>query len=191
MSARSIKGWSRRILLIVLVSNGVAAESSVPTAREARVMALNPVADAYVTAGWPSMNFGDQFVLNAYGEDDKISYIRFDLSALEGREVQSARLRFHVRNPTHDVVEVREVGVVPWDEDRITYLNRPEVRELLVSLETADVRDWHEVDLTATICAHSGEVYTIALINTGFDPMGIDSRENRDAMPVLEVTLAP
>ncbi|MCZ3388533.1 MAG: Ig-like domain-containing protein [Actinomycetia bacterium] len=88
-------------------------------------VSLTPTADAYVSSGASSSNFGTQTSLMVDGSPDVKSYLKFDLSSVAGRTIQSASLSVPVT--TSGSVGTQSVRLTvkdTWTEAGITYANR-------------------------------------------------------------------
>jgi hypothetical protein len=128
---------------------------------------LAPAGDAYLAYGQPTTNFnsgfnrGSLFVgANVANADQLRSVLKFDLSALAGYPVQSARLYVYVdsRTGAPDAHELRAYEVTkPWAEGTVTW-NAPwatpggdyvEPAAAATPLSPAGVGHWVTLDVTA------------------------------------------
>jgi hypothetical protein len=149
-----------------------------------------PVADAFVDATTPTVNYGTNAQLVVDASPLREVFLRFDLLALSA-PVQSARLRLHVSNATSSESPaggtVAPVGETAWTETGITYSTRPTSWGATAGTFGAVARNtWVEVGVTNAVSA--GGVVTLGVRTTNTDGAYYDSRQAGANAPQLVVT---
>lgn len=163
-------------------ADGPAADGpSAPDALDAPCTPLvfDAVADAYVDAGEPSRNFGDDNVVDI--DSDQPGYLRFVVSGVSG-PVTGALLRIDVKSSTNDGPEIYTTST-SWEESSITWDNRPAPEGApLRDLDAVDT-GWQELDLGAALSG-DGEI-TFVLVPTSSDGLTFSSRETSTGPQLL------
>ncbi len=130
-------------------------------------MKIYPSDDAFVRSRHSSTNYGERADLRAgyntnYGTDR--SYLKFDLSSLQGDTINSAVFSidtvFYQNNPTINLYSVSNNN---WDESTITWSNKPSYDSLIDS-ETISSPDRIEFDVTSGI---EGNEFSFVMIEQG------------------------
>ncbi len=134
-------GMYRLSARLIRADGTLEIESSAPLehlGRRGRVI-LHPVADSYVSHRYPTQNKGTASVLLVDGGDRKMgdrdhamAYLRFRLD-VPGTPVKAVFRIHNAGNPSGDGGRVCLVDA-PWEEDQITYENRPKPGRELVRL---------------------------------------------------------
>lgn len=173
-----------------------------PTYTINQVHTLNSTADAYVSGGDRTANFGSQQSLfaktspNAKYQRD--IYLKFDIRDVDP-DVKDAKLRiFGGLNSTVD--QNVDLGVyhapnAKWDQSTIHYANRPATNTKALNWITVsnDTQRWYEIDLTAFIAgerARGRTIVTLVLRNLEASSAVtiFNSREAANNKPELVVT---
>lgn len=152
--------------------------------RAAKIRALKPQADTYVSAAQPGRNFGTAAVLRADAAPQATTYLRFRDPILS-RNVVSVTLLVHAHGDSRMGFEVRRVPHDDWRESRLTYATAPRPSLRYASSTPVRQGSWSIVDVTSF--ASDGDD-TITLAITTRSPRGVAfrSRESRQR-PMLVV----
>lgn len=142
---------------------------------------LNPNADAFVRSTAPTTNFGTAANLKNDLSPDEISYIRFNLSTLAGKNIKSAKLILTVSDPTNSILSLRNADDSDWSEAGITYSKRPPFVNTVTSFnaKTKDVKV--SLDVTARVSNKKGTRATFGIKSTADDSGAFYSRNALDA----------
>src|SRR5438128_8582228 len=89
-------------------------------------LTFSSTADTYVDSGSATKNFNSSVILRAAASPTRISYLRFAVSGVSGRQVQHARLRLGVSAGGPGGTAHR-ISNNTWSETAITYSTRPAV----------------------------------------------------------------
>ncbi len=112
-------------------------------------LAFTPVADTYVDASAPSSSFGSSSSMYDDASPTKQSFLRFNLSGLEGRPVLDARLRLNNKDSSPQGGRVWSISSNSWAEG-VTWSSRPAIDgPLLGAFGAVQSGTWYEVDLGA------------------------------------------
>ncbi len=141
-------------------------------------------ADAYVDSSQPGANFATA-LLRTDAQPVLTSYLKFNLTNV-GTKVKSAKLRVMPVTDSSTGADVRSVVGTTWQENTLTYANRPPVGAVAASSGRAVRNAWQEIDVTSLV-RHDGPV---SLAMTTTDKKGLDygNRENPSMAPRLIVT---
>jgi len=157
----------------------VNASTGVPT------QTFTPVADARVSAGSPGSNYGTDSALRAK-VDAYTSYLRFDVSALAGVGVVSAKLRLQVTDASSNGGTAYAVGS-SWTETGITWSTAPAIASgPLGSAGAVAAGQWAEYDVTAAV--PSGGSVSFAIASPSTDSVYFSSREGANAPQLVVQT---
>jgi hypothetical protein len=149
---------------------------------------LTPTADASLESDSPNNNFGKDNTLWVDGSPVRITYIRFNLDSLAGKQIKSAKLELSVNNYTKATQTLKLVDNTSWAESTITYNNRPlESGTVLGTLNGGNAGDTKSIDLTSIIAQKAGGAITISISQTATDGIGYNSKESSKG-PRLIVT---
>lgn len=141
---------------------------------------LTATADAYVSSGATSSNFGTQTSLMVDGSPDIKSYLKFDLSSVAGRTIQSASLSVPVTTSgSTGTQSVRLTLKDTWTETGITYSNRVGLDTTVGTLRPTVAATTYAVPLSsAALQAKVGGVLSLGMSSTSGDDVVYGSRES-------------
>ena len=77
-------------------------------------------ADTYVNASVPASNFGTSSILRTYSSPEQRSYLRFNISGVNGRTVTRAQLRLYANGSSTAGYRVVRVDLSRDDSARVT-----------------------------------------------------------------------
>jgi hypothetical protein len=145
-----------------------------------------PIADASVAANTPDTNFGSADILEVDGRAEKISYLRFDVNGIT-ESVQSARIVLNVVDESPFGGTVHLMSNTSWNEDTVTYNNRPAVDgSALDSLGPVSVGNVVVLDVTDAVTGNG--IYNFAIASDNSDGADYYSSENLNGSPKLLIT---
>ena len=117
--------------------------------------------------------------------------LKFSISGLGGRQVQSARLRLYAVDPSGSGGGFHRLANTAWTEGTVTWNNAPAAdATALASLGAVQVGAWYEVNVTALVTGDGA----VALRVTSGSSNGADYSSTEGAAgfaPQLVVTVAP
>ncbi len=149
------------------------------------VLQFTPIADAAVDGQLPADNFGLQPHLAVDGSPAKESYLKFDLSGLDG-PVSVATLRLYVTNDSEQGGSIARMTGTGWSETTVTYKDRPAIDgPILSTLERVDEGRWYEFDVTAAVTGNG--IVSLGLMSKHDNGVSYASRENAAFAPQLVV----
>src|SRR5438093_10491784 len=88
-------------------------------------LTFSSTADTYVDSGSATTNFNSSTILRADASAVRITYLRFAVSGVSGRQVQHARLRLGVNTASPAGGTVHLITNNTWNEATVTYNTRP------------------------------------------------------------------
>ncbi|WP_168432944.1 CBM96 family carbohydrate-binding protein [Pontiella sulfatireligans] len=174
--AEDYEGLASTNTLIMTVSSLSSGSFSLPPVEDATVRGLNPT-DNYGT--------GRTVGIQDHSSKQRIAYLKFDLSQISGDQMTNAFLRLKVTDPDTSMVQaVWSVSDDSWQEDVITYSNRPPVISCAsgAPVPVPDLGWWVELNITDYVQAEwSGDqVLSLAVVaSNGFQ----SAYHSKDDMP--------
>ena len=122
-------------------------------------MTLAAVSDAHVRSGSHALtNFGSDVELDlkksASDTDDFNREIYLKFSITDVQNIASAKLRIYGSDggaPETVITEARAVTNTSWNEDNLTWANKPAAGEILSSQTLQGTDSWHEFDVTSYV----------------------------------------
>jgi len=186
-------GGSFDVSLVATNAQGADAEIGV-----AAVQVLPPlpsttftaIADARVSSGSPTQNYGDNSTVRARlaSSTTDQSYLRFQVTGLGGQNVVGATLRLFVTDPSVDGGQVT-VAQGGWDEETVTWQNAPGIGSLVLDAVGYAFPDtWVEFDVSELVTGDG--TYDLGLSNSDSNSAIYSSREGAHP-PELVVFTAP
>ncbi|VGO19353.1 CBM96 family carbohydrate-binding protein [Pontiella sulfatireligans] len=161
----------------------------VETSVDAGTIPFVPTADSYVQDTAPNTNYGDadfiKLITPANYTYTRHGYMKFNVDV--PGNITSATLELHNSGGTHN----KQVGVysmtdVSWEEDLITWSNRPPIDGVQLDFDDVDSGEWAAFDVSAAVVSNGW--VSFGLIRGVVDTQrGIDSRESAYP-PVLKVS---
>ncbi|MCB8976245.1 MAG: DNRLRE domain-containing protein [Ardenticatenaceae bacterium] len=143
------------------------------------------VDDAMTLSSRPTLNYGSSTTLGTDASPDIRSYLKFNVSGLDGA-VASATLRVFV-NSGNAPFEVAQVSSTSWSESSITYSNAPTIGSVINSAGSVS-SGWIEIDVTSAI---SGDgTFSLALLSSSSVRNLFSSTEGVNG-PQLVIVTAP
>lgn len=154
---------------------------------------LVAIEDSYVKSSSPSNNYGTDDALEvdaSSGKPTKISYLKFDLINVSAPNITKATLFIHSKDvsgaDSPDTQSVR-TSTSSWSENSITYNTRPPLGEELATLSNTARNTWVALDITSSVLANAGQIYSVGIDSAESNGLDLDSRETSNA-PYIRVT---
>ena len=163
---------------------GTSEQDSGGSGNEPTTLALDAIADTYVSEDAPSSNYGTRGKLKTDQNPDERIYVKFRVDGIVGTVTQ-ARLRLYVTNGSSSGPAVHSASP-DWLENTLTWDSQSGPGTLLANGGSVSSGGWAEYDVTAQSIG-DGEV-AFALIPTSSDGCDFESREGGAAPQlVLEI----
>jgi len=157
----------------------------------AATITLSPVADSYVRADQPTVNFGTATSLRVDNDPVSVSYLKFDV---QGLTTAPTRATLKVVSPISSTtpINAKAVADTTWTETGVTYNNAPAVGQTPVASDTpTTTNDVLSFDVTSLVGGNG--LVSIALDTTSSTSKSPPSRENPtvEYRPQLVVETTP
>ncbi len=149
---------------------------------------LYPSADSYVTneSGKTGSNFGSSSTLQVDGSPVQLTYMKFDLTSLATKTVNSAQLMIRVTNGTGGTENIKQT-ITGWTETGITYSNRPALSTLVTSFVGGSGNTWKSIDITNYVKANKGNIVSFGIDSGSADGLWFNSKEASTNRPYITV----
>ncbi len=154
-------------------------------------LAFAPTDDTLVKSRYPHRNYDSREFLRVRDRGQRViqSYLRFEVSGVEGNAVQHASLRLHAYDGSSDGGTLYRAASDDWREETLVYERAPgPVGGALDSAGKVKANTWVELDVTAAL-AGDGPV-SFVLTSQSSNSVYYDARE-ASRPPELRVWLAP
>ncbi len=155
---------------------------------------ITPVADAYVSKSSPDRNYGNVSSLQVdanSGAPAEISYLKFPLGSVQGKNIQSAYLNIYITNPSSGTQTLNYIPNNSWTEFSITYNTSKYYNSVpLTSINSSQSGKYIKINVTAKIreyiSARPGEPISLGIDSIHSDGLDFYSKEG-SSKPVLEI----
>lgn len=165
-----------------------AIPSPTPTSAPAS-RTLAPIADTFVHASNPSVNYGTRSTIIADGKPIRITYMKFDLGQFTGKTILSAKLRLKITDASTGTQAIKAVADNAWSETGMIYTNRPALGTVYTSIGSTVKGAWKEVDLTSAVEMNSGTLFSFGIDTVSDDELIFNSRNaGASSRPQLIIT---
>ncbi len=178
--------WVRLLVVAMLPVLLAALLFSSQAASAASTLTFTPVADSYVSASYPSTNYGTSTALRVDGSPDVHSYLRFTVSGLNGQTITAASLQVYSNASNSAGLTAKTVADNTWGETTITYNNMPALGSTLGSTGSIPGSGWVTMDVSSYVKAEG--TYSFGVITPGSIGFSFGSRESTHP-PKLIVTV--
>lgn len=154
-----------------------------------KTLNLNAEADSFVRSSAPATNFGTINNLQNDLSPDEISYLRFNLSALAGKTIKSAKLYLTAGDPTNSSLTLRRATDKSWGEKTITYSNKPGFDSTITTFTAKTLNSKVTLSVTNVVNLKKGGKITFGIKSASDDQGAFYSREytNSSYRPQLVV----
>jgi hypothetical protein len=142
---------------------------------------ITPIADTYARMTAPWKPDGANTIVKVSGPTNTgdITYIKFDLTGLAGKNITNAKLRMYVTNASTGTQAIYQVDNNSWSESNLNYKNKPALGSLITSFKSNNQTDsWLVVDLTGFVKANVGKIVSIGIKSNDNDALWFKSRES-------------
>ncbi|ADJ29604.1 right-handed parallel beta-helix repeat-containing protein [Nitrosococcus watsonii] len=159
--------------------------ASLPT-----TLTFSPSDDAYIRAGSPGSNYGDNGKLWVDNSPSVYEFLlKFSVSGVGSRQVESAKLWLYNVNSSDKGGDFYEVTDNNWSEQTVTWNTAPSAEaNPIASLESVSSNTWVIVDL-APLIAGDG-TYSLRARTTSANSAGYFAKETPEFTPQLVIELS-
>ncbi len=160
-----------------------------PVNAQTTTVNYNPTADTYVASDRPTTNFGTATILAIDGSPIELAYMKFNLSTLAGKTINSAYLRLKIVNGGSQATQIYKIAdTTSWSETGMTYNNRPTASTTITSTTGGPDATWMQANVLSAVNAKKGGTLAIRIeTSTNTDGLDVKSRETTEK-PTLVVT---
>jgi hypothetical protein len=185
------RALGRRLGLVTGVACLVVAVAILSGNREAgaATATLTPVADTYVRADQPGVNFGRSIGIRVDGSPVANGYLRFNVTVPAGQAVTSAKLKLYTTTSSGSGLTVHRVATTSWGELTTTYSNAPAIGSQVAASGPYPGNAYVTVDVTPVVTG-SGLV-SMAVKRTSTSSNTYNAREAASNRPQLVVESRP
>jgi hypothetical protein len=185
----SIKAVAASVILSLFAFLAVAIRPAASAADALDTLTFTPEADTYVDSSSQTAGFGTAVSFWVDGSPVKQGFIRFQLTALEGRTITGVRLRLYQTDSSSAGGRVWSMASNSWTE-ATTWSTRPAIDgQQLGAIGAVAEEAWYQVGLAPSAVAGDGPV-SFAIDSTDPDGARWSSREGAHP-PELAIDLAP
>jgi len=154
--------------------------SSAPTAQPiSGVYVLTPSDDATIVQSHPNENYGSDLSLQVDDDSGVLdALIRFDLSNIDTRRVESAMLRIYCTNKSDSGGILGETTSSDWNEGQVTWASAPVAFGTpIYSLGSVETAMWYEIDVINLFSGGNKNAVSIRMTSNSWDRAGYSSKE--------------
>lgn len=180
-----------RLSILITIFGLLATLIPMQTASAAsNTLTIQAEADTHVNKSLPRQNFGASTALTLDKSPVLRSYLRFNVTGLNGMAVKQAKLRLYALKASSSGLTVLRVSNNTWSESGVTFSSAPVVGKAVRSKGAFKANQWIELDVTPAVKGE-GKV-SFAVNNRGTAAFNLASHELQSGAyaPQLALTLA-
>jgi hypothetical protein len=148
-----------------------------------------PTDDAHVNQDLPTNNYGSLTSIQVDNSPVKHVYLKFTVSGVGTKTVQSAKLRLWCVDPSTAGGDFHRVVDNTWTQGTLTWNNAPAGdAATIASLGAVAVSTWYEVDLSSLITGDG--TYSLEMTSPSTNGADYTSKEGGANAPQLVLTVA-
>ena len=154
----------------------------------ANIEKLSPTDDASVSSTAPEISKGSETKLNVSADPKEITYLKFNLANLAGKDVMSAQLNIYIENGKNVTQKVKLVDSSNWNESTLNFNNKPLLGANIANISTKQFGKYLKLDLTNAVKQNIGGYLSIGIEHTkkvGYSVYA--SKESVGNQPFLDV----
>jgi chitodextrinase len=126
--------------------------ASVTTPAPASTLTFTPVADTTLRADLATTNYGNLAIVGIDGSPVEDLLLKFDVTGLAGRGVESAKLRLYCADSGAVGGVFKRVANSSWVESTVNWGNAPAAdAATLATLGSVVAGNWYEIDVTSAV----------------------------------------
>ena len=176
----NVSDWSGAFLRIL----GDLCDTN-PTPPPPTSIILTPIEDSYVDSGTlANTNYGTSPALALDGSPIKMALMKFDLTSLANRAINSALLKVKITDSSTGPYFVKKVTGT-WNENTVTYNTRPALGNFTTSFRDGTAGTYMFVNLTQFVNENKGTMASFNISETNSDGLQFNSREATADKPQL------
>jgi acid phosphatase type 7 len=170
--------------------SGQSNAATVTTPAAPTTLTFTPSADTWVEADTPTTNYGSNTVIGTDNSPVKRLLLKFNVSGIAGRQVQSARLRLRCADPSGLGGIFHRVADTSWTEGGVNWNNAPPGDSAtLGQLGAVSTGNWYEVNVSQLVAGDG--TFSLDATSTSSDGADYTSKEGAAGFaPQLVVTMA-
>lgn len=172
------------LIIIAMLSPGFALPSA---HAQGNVLTFIDEADSYVIQSHPRTNYGYKTYLTVDNDPLTRTYIRFNVSGLNGAAVSSAHLRLYSLYDSKSGFSVWKVDNNNWSETTLKFKNAPALNTEVQKIGAFITNQWLDLDVTGSVLG-DGQI-TYALTNPNYNAFTVASRERSGGIYAPQLVL--
>lgn len=153
-------------------------------------MEITAYLDSYVSSDRTGANYGDSTRIKIDGSPKKISYLKFDLTPLQGKRIISAHLKLNVASDagagSDNKFNIKKTGT-SWSEGKLTYKNKPSTSSIIASFRGVGGGSSIDIDLKTYIASNLGSKVSLAITSDGTNEFILISKDASSNRPRILV----
>ncbi|WP_240720828.1 Ig-like domain-containing protein [Pseudarthrobacter sp. NamE2] len=140
---------------------------------------LTATADSYVSSGSGTTNYGTSSVLSVDNSPVEVTYLKFDLTQLAGKTLESATLQLRsAGSGSTGTQNVKLVADDSWTEGGITYNLRPTLGSSVGTFGPTTTNTNYSITLTASsLAGELGQMLSLGMDANSSDGLDLNSKE--------------
>lgn len=143
-----------------------------------KTLNLTPTADAYVRKDNPTNNYGLLANIQTDSSPSTISFMKFNLSSLNGKKIVSAKLVLKVSQASSATQTLKRADEKTWSEKNINYNNKPSLVSTLRTFSAKPAGETIELDVKNPVNIKKGSILTLGITSGGSAITKFYSRES-------------
>ncbi len=142
-------------------------------------LTFTALADTYVSASSPTINYGTSKTLRLDTSPDQHSYLQFNVQGLAGKTITKAMLMIYTNSTSSLGIRVLDLADNSWGELTLNYNNAPALGGVLASSGPITAAHWITLDVTAYVTAEGTYSFGLnALSSTALSLASLESGAN-------------
>ena len=164
---------------------------SVAPSPNIKKLTITAFQDSFVTVSNKSSNFGQSKVMKISATPNEIAYLKFDLSALAGKKINSAMLKIKIPNMSGagstDKFTIKKVNVGSWSEGNVKFNNKPTSGSQIATFIGKSAGNIIQVNVKNSVIADRGNKTSWMINSSGTNELILNSSEATSGRPQLIV----
>ncbi|GEM_PF-2727060 len=143
-----------------------------------KILNLTPSGDAYVRKDKPTNNYGLLTNIQTDSTPSTISFMKFNLSSLDGKKIVKAKLVLKVSQASDLTQALKRAEDKAWSEKNINHNNKPSLVATIRTFNAKPAGETIDLDVKNAVNLKKGGILTLGIASSGNEITKYYSRES-------------